>query len=111
MGLFQKNVAATIGVDTCTVTNWEKNRAEPELRFIPRIINFLGYEPECIKPETLGQRINRYRYLLGISQKALARQIGIDPTTLSRLERNRGVCRTSVLRKVVDSLKGAKLRS
>jgi transcriptional regulator with XRE-family HTH domain len=101
LGLFQKDVAAAIGVDTCTVTNWERGRSEPELRFISRIVAFLRYEPEGAKPVTLGERVKRYRYLNGISQEDMARRIGIDPGTLGRLERDRGRCLTSVLRKVV----------
>jgi len=42
LGLFQKDVAVFIGVDICTVTNWEKNKGEPQLRFIPKITDFLG---------------------------------------------------------------------
>ena len=100
LGLFQKDVAVTIGVDTNTITNWEKNGGGPQLQFIPKIADFLGYELPTAKSSTLGERILQYRYLRGISQKKLAKQIGIDPTTLSRLERKRGRCFTSVLRKV-----------
>jgi transcriptional regulator with XRE-family HTH domain len=105
LGLFQKDVALAIGVDTCTITNWEKGRTEPELRFIPRIVTFLGYEPDSTTPVTLGERIRRYRYLKGVSQRILATQIGIDPATLSRLERNRGRCLPSILRKVMAFIK------
>jgi len=28
LGLFQKDVAVAIGVGTCTITNWEKDRTE-----------------------------------------------------------------------------------
>jgi transcriptional regulator with XRE-family HTH domain len=48
----------------------------------------------------LGERIRQYRYLKGSSQKELANQIGIDPGTLSRLERDGGKCFPSVMRKV-----------
>jgi transcriptional regulator with XRE-family HTH domain len=104
LGLFQKDVALTIGVDTMTICNWEKDRGGPELHFIPRIINFLGYELPLPQPATLGERIKRYRYLRGISQKELARQIGIDQGTLSRAERDRGGCFPSVLRKLAEFL-------
>ena len=104
LGLFQKDVAGAIGVDTTTIYNWENNRTSPPVRFIPKIIGFLGYELDGPKPVTLGERIKSYRYLKGINQKELARQIGIDPTTLSRLERNRGRCFQSVLRRVAAFL-------
>jgi len=107
LGLFQREVGVAIGVDSCTITNWEKGHSEPEFRFIPRIKEFLRYEPPLHQPNTLGERIKQYRILNGISQKELAGQIGIDPTTLSRLERNRK-CLAWVLRKVL-SIMGSSL--
>lgn len=102
--MFQKDVAVLIGVDTNTITNWEKNRTRPPLRFMPRITKVLGYETPAPKPVTLGETIKCHRYLKRISQKELARSIGIDPTTLSRLQRNSGRCFASVLRKVAAFL-------
>jgi transcriptional regulator with XRE-family HTH domain len=104
LGLFQKDVAVTIGVDTCTVTNWERGNSKPELRLIPKIAEFLRYEPPHAQPETLGERIKHYRYVKGVTQKERARQIGIDPTTLSRMERDRGRSSPSVLRRVMAFL-------
>jgi transcriptional regulator with XRE-family HTH domain len=86
LGLFQKDVAAAIGVDNGTITNWEKWRSEPELRFIPKIIEFLGYRPDGTKPVSLGETIRHYRQMRGISQKELARELGIDPSTLAKYE-------------------------
>ena len=106
MGLFQKDLAVAIGVDTTTIYNWENRRTMPPLRFLPRIAHFLGYVPTPSMPSTLGEKVLQYRYLKGISQKDLAKRIGIDPTTLSRLERNRGRCFGSVLRKVATFLGG-----
>ena len=83
-----------------TICNWENNRGEPQLQFIPKIVDFLGYQPPGLKLSTLGERILQYRYLHGISQKELAKQIGIDQGTLSRVERNRGKCLASVLQKL-----------
>ena len=45
LGLWQKQVAEQIGVTTCTITNWELNRTEPEIRYYPPIIDFLSYVP------------------------------------------------------------------
>jgi transcriptional regulator with XRE-family HTH domain len=101
LGLFQKDVAVTIGVDTMTICNWEKNQGAAQFRFIPRIISFLGYVPSVIMGNTSGEKIKRYRYVNGLSQRELARQIGIDPGTLSRVERGRGRCLPSVLRIVM----------
>ena len=43
LGLFQKQVSTQIGADEMTVCNWELRLTEPEVRFIPRIIEFLVY--------------------------------------------------------------------
>ena len=44
-GLFQKDVAKLVGVCTDTVTNGEKNRSSPDLRALPGVVEFLGYDP------------------------------------------------------------------
>jgi len=87
--LFQKDVAKLFGVTTSSVTNREKNRDIPALRFLPKIIAFLGYDPFPETASTLGQKIKQYRRKKGLSIKKLAREMGIDPTTLSRWERGR----------------------
>ena len=43
--MFQKDVAKAVGVCTDTVTNWEKNRSDPDLRSVPQVLDFLGYDP------------------------------------------------------------------
>ena len=34
-----------LGVDTTTVNNWERNRSNPRLYLIPKIAEFLSYNP------------------------------------------------------------------
>ena len=90
--LLQKDVGELFGVTESTLWNWENGYSDPQLRFIPRIINFLGCDPFVPLPESIGDRLLKYRKSNGVSQKELAKRIGIDPTTLSRLER--GTART-----------------
>lgn len=45
LGLLRKEIAVRIGVDTATVTNWELGHTDPEERFIPALIRFLGHNP------------------------------------------------------------------
>jgi len=87
--LLQKEVAQKFGVNKNSICNWENNRSFPALYFIPRIIKFLGYKPDCIKTTTLGEKIVTYRKLLGLTQKELAHRLGIDPSTLGRWERGK----------------------
>ena len=87
LALTQKDVADRLGADEASVWNWEKNRSNPSLRFVPGIIDFLGYQPDDTKPESLGQRIVAFRRLRGLTQKELARQMGVNPSTIANWER------------------------
>ncbi|MBI3365958.1 MAG: helix-turn-helix transcriptional regulator [Ignavibacteriae bacterium] len=86
LNLFQKDVAKLMGVTTSSVTNWEKNRVGPTLQMIPKIIQFLGYDPLPVGI-TFGEQIKQYRRKQGLSIKKLAKLLAIDPTTLARWER------------------------
>jgi transcriptional regulator with XRE-family HTH domain len=88
--LLQKDVARKLGVDKTSIHNWERGHTTPSLCFVPRIKNFLGYNPFEKEAASLGDRIKAYRRSLGLSRKALAKQMKIDPTTLARWERGRG---------------------
>lgn len=41
-GLTQEQVSVAFGVTECSVTNWELCRTEPEIRYYPKIIEFIG---------------------------------------------------------------------
>ncbi len=86
LGQQQKDVALLLKISEKTVQNWEQNRSTPSLHHIPKVIKFLGYDPYNTK-EGLGGKIIRARRALGITQKELARKLGVDPTTLGRWER------------------------
>jgi transcriptional regulator with XRE-family HTH domain len=86
--LLQKDVAKRIGVDESTITNWEKQRTVPEIRYMPDIIKFLGYDP-LPKPRDLKEEIVLSRVRQGLSQDELAKRLGIDPTTLASWETGR----------------------
>jgi transcriptional regulator with XRE-family HTH domain len=86
LGLLQKQAAKLIGVEVSTLRNWEGQRNTPALPGIPGIIRFLGYNP-LPEAETVAQKLTRYRTSQGISQEKLAKQLGIDESTLARWER------------------------
>lgn len=88
LGLFQSQVAKILGVTESTITNWEKNRFEPMLWAIPKVIEFLGYEPNLSAAQSLGQKLRAYRLMKGMTQKELARISEVDLTTLGRWERD-----------------------
>jgi len=99
LNLSQPQVSKIISVTTDTITNWELNKAEPTISQIPKIISFLGYTP------TLNENaIKNYRIQKGISQAELAKILQIDPTTLSRIENDRGERMSRKVRTKLDYL-------
>ena len=100
LGLLQRQLAEHLGVKTDTILNWEHDRTRPTLKYLPKVRAFLGYDPTPGDPKTLGEKVLQYRKSRGVSQKELAKTIGIDPTTLSRLERGQGMCSASVFLRV-----------
>lgn len=82
----QKCVADALGVDETTIYNWENNRVMPAIRYIPRIVRFLGYVPYRFG-ESLAERIKAARTKSGLSQKKYARLIGVNQSSLADWER------------------------
>ena len=85
MGLMQKAVAKKLRVNQFTLINWEKDRTGPEVRYLPRIIAFLGYDP-FPHGQSLGGRITARRRTMGLSIKRLAKVLGFDEGTLAHYE-------------------------
>lgn len=81
-------VAERIGVTECSITNWELNRTEPEIGYIPYIIEFIGYCP-YIPTRSLTERLKTVRWALGLSYKRLARILGTDVSNLVGWERRK----------------------
>jgi transcriptional regulator with XRE-family HTH domain len=78
-----------VGVNGGTITNWEKNKSNPTLRSMPKIIEFLEYEPGTkLNPKGIGEQLLGYRKARGLSQRKLAKSLSIDPGTLGRWERD-----------------------
>ena len=77
-----------IGVDETTVRNWEVGTATPNLRALPGVIEFLGYDPRQI-PEAadLGRLVRHLRQRQGLSMDALADLLGVDSSTVRGWER------------------------
>ena len=87
LGLYQTNVAATLGADVQTVLNWEKNRQSPHLAVLPRIIEFLGYIPPAYSKvgDSLVETINHYT-THGWSREKFTELISVNETTVAKWE-------------------------
>jgi transcriptional regulator with XRE-family HTH domain len=84
--MLQRDVAEQLGVDKTSVFNWEANASTPEIRYMPAIIRFLGYNP-LPAADGGGAQLVRQRTTLGLSQKDAANRIGVDQGTLAKWER------------------------
>ncbi len=89
MKLQQKEVAQMIGVDECSIYNWENNRNSPRVQHIPKINEFLGSLPHSVQPKTLGEMIVHSHRIRGLSQENLAHYLGVDPGTLANWEQDK----------------------
>jgi len=106
-GLFQREVAAIIGVTEDTVTYWENGRAEPQVQFAPKIISFLGYSPYPADLTTLGGRIKRYRLIKGLSQVKFGEMLGVDGSTVCSWELGEFIPNPNVTNKIQKHLDDA----
>ena len=77
-----------IEADQRPVINWEKGRTEPAVQFVPAVVGSLGRDP-FPRGKTLGQRLRAARRARGLSHTALARDFGVDPSTVLNWERGR----------------------
>ena len=87
LGLTQKEAARHLGTHSpITVLNWEKEKTQPLVEVILRIIGFLGYNP-FPEPRNLSDRLFAVRRAKGWSIKKAARQLGVDEGTWGEWER------------------------
>jgi transcriptional regulator with XRE-family HTH domain len=98
--LHLKELAEKLGVDERTMCNWETNRTFPQLRFIPKIIAFLGYDPCDMRSQALGERIIAVCRRLGPIQRKPANLLDVDPSTLGRWERGNSSPSQKLLRRL-----------
>ena len=97
--LMQADLAYRLGVHLESLKNWERGVTNPIIRYIPRILEFLGYDPES-EPTLTSQRLIHVRRRLGLTQKAFAKLISTDAVTLYRWENNLSVPPQKTLRRI-----------
>ena len=69
-----------------TLKNWERGAGVPTIRYMPKILKVLGYDPEPV-PQRLADLIVHLRRLIGFTQKGLAKAIAVNPATVYNWEK------------------------
>jgi transcriptional regulator with XRE-family HTH domain len=97
LALLQREVAKELRIPVASYFNWENGYAEPMIRFLPKLIGWLGYDP-FPEPTTAGEEIMAKRRRRGISRKALATEMGIDESTLEKIEESATLLKHGMVR-------------
>lgn len=84
-------LARLLDVAEMTIIYWEMNKGEPRASYMPRVIKYLGYNPEELKATTLADVVKAHRRSLGMSHRQYGPHIGIDPSTIAEIEKGRKV--------------------
>jgi DNA-binding XRE family transcriptional regulator len=89
----QKDVGKQLGVSTDCVTYWENNRSKPMIHQVPRIVEFLGYNPLSIDQTSLAGRVKNYCIQNGLSHKKLGKILGVNASAIGAWEKNHPISR------------------
>jgi transcriptional regulator with XRE-family HTH domain len=85
----QRQAGLLIGVDDESIMCWETGITEPQIQFVPKIIEFLGYNPYAsLETETFGGKIKLYRLTHGLSYRNLAKVLDSDMGRVAMWENN-----------------------
>jgi len=103
--LTKRQLSLRLNVSDITIYLWEKNRVQPCLAQIPKIIEFLGRDPFEKKTENLGERICEYRRIHGLTQNDLAKRLRVDPATLAGWERTEHIPSNEIRNKLMSIIK------
>jgi len=86
----QKDLALATNAGVWTVITWEKHDVEPSVKFIPAIIEWLGYDPFPVG-ETFGEQVTWKRKKAGLTRQRLAKRLGMNYGSIEQWERD--VCK------------------
>lgn len=75
-------MAEILGVTEQSITNWELGHSEPEVRYIPQIIEFTGYCPYDPAADPI-DRVEMIRKAFGWTQEQMAKTIKVDESSLA----------------------------
>ncbi|WP_367182971.1 helix-turn-helix transcriptional regulator [Ferrovibrio sp.] len=89
LGLLQADVALTLGIHEATLRAWEGSENTPAIRHVPKLIEFLGYDPYPA-PAGLPEQLLALRRRLGLTLIQMGRVIRVKAERLAEWERGAG---------------------
>lgn len=98
LGLDSKQAAKLLGAHPQSIANWEEGRTAPAVSDIPRVLQFIGYDPRPV-PADLIHRLKTHRSGRG-SQREMAKRLGVDPGGFWKWETGRRKPTGDYLKKV-----------
>lgn len=98
--LSQREAARALRVGLATLRNWERGRTTVRDGYRPRVIRFLGVDPN--PAGSFPERIRAARHAAGLSQKALALRLELDPATVRAWEAGRGESGQGRVRRMLE---------
>lgn len=101
--LLQEEVAEALGITEACLGLWELGKGEaPRVKYMPKIIKFLGYVPFKMKSKTLGEKIKSYRLVNGMTHYDLAEVLKVNASTISAWENNENIPKPLTLQKLEE---------
>lgn len=104
-GLSQPQVAEVLNVKTDTVTLWELNRNTPTAKLAKRIIEYIGYIPDAWTKAPVSEQLYYTRQVQGITYRQLAKELGLDASTIREFENETRTSSQKTLSKILDYIK------
>ena len=101
--LFQKDVAAIIGVSEDSVAYWENGRTQPKIWHYPAIIAFLGYYPFPHETATVAGKLTQIRYCNGLGYHQCAKLLHVSFDAIKRWEQGKHVANPK-MRMLIESV-------
>src|SRR5690606_3591110 len=77
-----------VGVNKAAVHYWENGEDFPHIQSVPKILEFLGYDP-FPESTTFAEALRHFRMKNGLTQESLARLLGVRSEAVSTWESGR----------------------
>lgn len=86
LGWTQKKLAHYLNVKAHRITMWENNQVNINIRVMPRIIDWLGFNPILPHSDALAARVLYFRVIMGLRSVDLCRLTGLPENYLQGVE-------------------------